>query len=230
LLITLRRSDKVADFWRSSPWLFAYGQPRQANPLFCAQYGRTHYRIKNINIDIDFIDSLCYKMNSNGLVAKTLGFGRSAAHDHLLPGQRHRRRYPTRYLTKYLTRKARQQLQRVQSLEPLRRWLPAVVGTLGVAYGVISLRGMYRPSARGMSLATPGRLRVFPIVALNAGSLALILIGSRLHGHWFIRIVRHSPAQSVMIAGELSCQPLWVGVQQEQENDALSEAVTSTAY
>ena len=39
--------------------------------------------IKNINIDIDFIDSLCYKMNSNGLVAKTLGFGRSVAHERL---------------------------------------------------------------------------------------------------------------------------------------------------
>lgn len=121
-------------------------------------------------------------------------------------------------------------MQRVESLEPLRRWLPAVVGTLGVAYGVISLRGMYRPNARGMALTTPGRLRMFPVVALNAGSLALILIGSRMHGHWFIRIVRHSPAQSVMIAGELSCQPIWVGVQQEQESDALSEAVTATAY
>jgi hypothetical protein len=121
-------------------------------------------------------------------------------------------------------------LQRVESLEPLRRWLPAVAGMLGVAYGVISLRGMYRPNARGMALTMPGRPRVFPVVALNAGSLALILVGSRLHGHWFIRIVRHSPAQSVMIAGELSCQPLWVGVQQEQESDALSEAVNATAY
>jgi hypothetical protein len=121
-------------------------------------------------------------------------------------------------------------LQRVQSLEPLRRWFPAVVGTLGVAYGVISLRGMYLPNVRGMALTAPGRLRVFPVVALNAGSLALILVGSRLHGHWFIRIVRHSPAQSVMIAGELSCQPLWVGVQQEQESDALSETAPAAAY
>jgi hypothetical protein len=121
-------------------------------------------------------------------------------------------------------------LQRVEPLEPLRRWLPAVVGMLGVAYGVISLRGRYRPIARDMAPTTPGRLRVFPVVALNAGSLALILIGSRMHGHWFIRIVRHSPAQSVMIAGELSCQPPWVGVQQEQESDALSETVAATAY
>jgi hypothetical protein len=101
---------------------------------------------------------------------------------------------------------------------------------IGVAYGVISLRGMYRPNARGMALTTPGCPRIFPVVALNAGSLALILIGSRLHGHWFIRIVRHSPAQSVMIAGELSCQPLWVGVQQEQERDALSETIAAATY
>jgi hypothetical protein len=101
---------------------------------------------------------------------------------------------------------------------------------LGVADGVVSLRGMYRPSVRGMTLTTPGRLRVFPVVALNAGSLALILIGSQLHGHWFIRIVRHSPAQSVMIAGELSCQPLWISAQQGQESDALSETVAATAY
>jgi hypothetical protein len=121
-------------------------------------------------------------------------------------------------------------LQRVQSLEPLRRWLPALVGTLGMAYGVISLRGMYRPNARGMALTTPGRLRVFPVVALNVGSLALILIGSRLHGHWFIRIVRHSPAQSIMVAGEISCQPLWVGVAQEQESDKLSEALSAATY
>ena len=60
--------------------------------------------------------------------------------------------------------------------------------------------------------------------------LALILIGSRLHGHWFIRIVRHSPAQSVMIAGEVSCQPLWISAQQEQESDALSETVAAAAY
>jgi hypothetical protein len=101
---------------------------------------------------------------------------------------------------------------------------------LGVAYGFISLRGMNRPNARSMALTTPGRPRMFPVVALNAGGLALILVGSRLHGHWFIRIVRHSPAQSVMIAGELSCQPLWVGVQQEQESDALSETVAAEAY
>jgi hypothetical protein len=97
----------------------------------------------------------------------------------------------------------------------------------GVAYGVISLRRTYQSNGRGMALTTPGRLRVFPVVALNAGSLALILIGSRLHGHWFIRIVRHSPAQSVMIAGEVSCQPLWVGVRPEQESDALSETVAA---
>ena len=101
---------------------------------------------------------------------------------------------------------------------------------LGVSYGFISLRGMYQPNTRGMALMTPSRSRVLPVVALNAGSLALILIGSRLHGHWFIRIVRHSPAESVMIAGELSCQPLWVGVRQEQESDALSEAVASAAF
>jgi hypothetical protein len=86
---------------------------------------------------------------------------------------------------------------------------------------------MDRPNARGMAPTTPGRLRVFPFVALNAGSLALILLGSRLHGHWFIRIVRHSPAQSIMIAGELSCHPLWVGLRQEQESDTLSEALSA---
>ena len=80
------------------------------------------------------------------------------------------------------------------------------------------------------SVDTETELRVRAALTLNAGSLALILIGSRLHGHWFIRIVRHSPAQSVMIAGELSCQPLWVGVQQEQESDALSETVAAAAY
>jgi hypothetical protein len=154
----------------------------------------------------------------------------SVARGSLRPGQRHRRRYLTRDLTRKVIRKARQQLQRVQSLEPLRRWLPAVVGMLGLAYGVISLRGTSRPNARGMALTTLGRLRVIPVVALNAGSLALILMGSRIHGHWFIRIVRHSPAQSVMIAGELSCQPLWVGAQQEQESDALSETVAAAAY
>ena len=121
-------------------------------------------------------------------------------------------------------------MQRVQSLEPLRRWLPAVAGMVGVAYGVISLRGMYQTNPRGMALTTPGRLRVFPTVALNVGGLALILIGSRLHGHWFIRVVRHSPAQSIMVAGEVSCQPLWIRAQQEQEDDTISEALSATAY
>jgi hypothetical protein len=73
----------VADFWRYSYWSFAQRQPCQANPLFCAQQGRTDYRIKNINIDIDFLDPLCYKMNSNGVVAKTLGFGRCVARERL---------------------------------------------------------------------------------------------------------------------------------------------------
>jgi hypothetical protein len=62
------------------------------------------------------------------------------------------------------------------------------------------------------------------------GGLALILIGSRLHGRWFVRIVRHSPAQSIMIAGEVSCQPLWVGVQDEQEDSAISESLSAASY
>ena len=182
--------------------------------------------LKNINIDIDFIDSLCYKMNSSSLVEETLGFERRLARGRLSPGQRYR----WRYLTRVLTRKARQQLQRVQSLEPLRRWLPTVAGIVGVAYGVISLRGMNRTNAHAMAATTPGRLRVFPAVALNVGGLALILIGSRIHGHWFIRIVRHSPAQSIMVAGEISCQPLWISAQQEQERDTISEALSATSY
>src|SRR6476661_6168198 len=87
-----------------------------------------------------------------------------------------------RYRWQYLTRKARQQLQRLQSLEPLRHWLPTVAGIVGVAYGIISLRGMNRTNAHAMALTTPGRLRVFPAIALNVGGLALILIGSRLYG------------------------------------------------
>ena len=122
-------------------------------------------------------------------------------------------------------------MQRVRSLESLRGWIPAVVGMIGVAYGVIGLRGMNQASGRNLALALPGR-RMLPVVALNMGGLALILIGSRLHGHWFIRVVRHSPAQSIMIAGEVSCQPLWVGVQQEhtQEDDAITEVLNTTAY
>lgn len=120
-------------------------------------------------------------------------------------------------------------MQRVQSLESLRRWLPAVVGMIGVASGVIGLRGMNQVSGRNLALAVRGR-RMFPVVALNMGGLALILIGSRLHGHWFVRVVRHSPAQSIMIAGEVSCQPLWIGVQQEQDEETLSEARSATPY
>ena len=100
---------------------------------------------------------------------------------------------------------------------------------IGVAYGILGLRGMNRASGRHLALATPSR-RIFPAVALNMGGLALILIGSRLHGHWFVRIVRHSPAQSIMIAGEVSCQPLWVGVQQEQEDSAISESLSAASY
>jgi hypothetical protein len=88
---------------------------------------------------------------------------------------------------------------------------------------------MNRASRRSLVLATPGR-RIFPVVALNMGSLALILIGSRLHGHWFVRVVRHSPAQSIMIAGEVSCQPLWVGVQQEQEDDTIGASLSAASY
>jgi hypothetical protein len=161
-------------------------------------------------------------MNSSGLVDETLGFERRVAYRSLCPGQRYR--------WQYLTRKARQQLQRLQSLESLRHWLPTVAGIVGVAYGVISLRGMNRTNAHAMTLTTPGRLRVFPAIALNVGGLALILIGSRLHGHWFIRVVRHSPAQSIMVAGEISCQPLWISAQQEQEGDTISETLSATVY
>jgi hypothetical protein len=164
-------------------------------------------------------------MNSIGLVEETRGFERRVARALPCPGQRHGWRD--------LTRKARQQLQRVQSLESLRRWLPTVAGMVGVAYGVISLRGMHQTNAHAMALTTPGtlgRLRVFPAIALNMGGLALILIGSRLHGHWFIRVVRHSPAQSIMVAGEVSCQPLWISAQQEQEGDTISEALSATSY
>jgi hypothetical protein len=161
-------------------------------------------------------------MNSSSLVEETLSLQRRVARGRPRPGQRYR--------WQYLTRKARQQLHRVQSLESLRRWLPTVAGIVGVAYGVISLRGMYRTSAHGMALTTPARLGVFPAVALNVGGLALILIGSRLHGHWFIRVVRHSPAQSIMVAGEISCQPLWFSAQQEQEGDTISEALSATSY
>ncbi len=126
--------------------------------------------------------------------------------------------------------KGGQNMQRVQTLGPVRSWLPAVVGMIGVAYGVISLRGMRQPNTREMALAAPGRLRVFPAVALNIGGLALILIGSRLHGHWFIRVVRHSPAQSLMIAGELSCQPFWTSAHEEEESNAISETLSATVY
>ncbi len=134
------------------------------------------------------------------------------------------------YERRYRARKARQQLQRVPSLGPLRHWLPAVVGLVGAACGVISLRGLYQTNAHTMALTAPRHVRALPAVALNVGSLALILLGSRLHGHWFIRITRHSPAQSIMIAGELSCQPLWINAQQEQEGGTLGEPVSAMPY
>jgi hypothetical protein len=89
---------------------------------------------------------------------------------------------------------------------------------------------MKQVNGHSLALSTPGRLRVFPAIALNLGGLALILIGSRLHGHWFIRIVRHSPAQSIMVAGELSSQPFWLGAQQEQKSEALSETLSAASY
>jgi hypothetical protein len=89
---------------------------------------------------------------------------------------------------------------------------------------------MYRTNTRSVALIKPDRPRLLPAVALNMGGLALVLLGIRLHGHWFIRIVRHSPAQTIMIAGEMSCQPLWSGAHEEEESDALTQNLRATAY
>lgn len=118
----------------------------------------------------------------------------------------------------------------VPSIQTLRGWLPAVVGVMGVVYGATSLRWLRQANERSVARLTPGGRRVFPVVALNVSSLALILIGSRIHGHWFIRVVRHSPAESIVIAGQFSCQALWHGVQQEGASDPLSESLSAATY
>jgi hypothetical protein len=56
----------------------------------CARHGRTRRYFNNININIDFFDSTCYKMNSSSLVEETLDFERGVAHDRLRPGQRYK--------------------------------------------------------------------------------------------------------------------------------------------
>jgi len=123
---------------------------------------------------------------------------------------------------------------RISSLDPsvdpslgaLRSWLPALVGVMGVFYGVASRRVTHQSRDHRVARAPSGALRVVPLVALNVGSLALVLLGSRLHGHWFVRLVRQRPSQSIVLAGQFSCQPLWLGASQEQEeSDTLGDAV-----
>jgi hypothetical protein len=111
------------------------------------------------------------------------------------------------------------------SVDALRSWLPALVGVMGVVYGVTSRRATHQTSDRDIARTPSGALRVVPLLALNVGSLALVLLGSRLHGHWFVRLVRQRPSQSIVLAGQFSCQPLWLGVPQEQESDTLGDAV-----
>ena len=66
---------------------------KRAKPIrsICAQHARMCRMIKNINIDIDFIEYLCHKMNSSSLMAKTLGIERNVARSLLGLGRRHSR-------------------------------------------------------------------------------------------------------------------------------------------
>jgi hypothetical protein len=78
---------------------------------------------------------------------------------------------------------------------------------------------------RAVARVSAGRLRTFPLVALNVGGLALVLLGSHLQGQWFFRVVRQRPSQSIVMVGQFSCQPLWLGVRQEQESDTFGDSV-----